>query len=51
MPKVADFYSANEISKPPADRVYHNNSARPPGREIPATKRRNGTVSSDQKPR
>jgi hypothetical protein len=43
MPKVADFYSVNEISKPSANRVYHNNSACPPSRDIPATKRRNGT--------
>jgi hypothetical protein len=43
MPKVADFYSINESSKPPANRVYHNNGACPPGRDIPAHERRSGT--------
>ena len=43
MPRVADFYSINEVKKPPANRVYHNNSACPPGRDIPAHERRSGT--------
>ena len=43
MPSVSNFYSVNEISKPPANRVYHNNSACPPGRDIPANERRTGT--------
>jgi hypothetical protein len=43
MPKVPDFYSINEVQKPPANRVYHNNSACPPGRDIPANERRSGT--------
>jgi hypothetical protein len=43
MPQVADFYSINEANKPAANRVYHNNSACPPGRDIPANERRKGT--------
>ena len=43
MPSVAAFYSMNEASKPPANRVYHNNSACPPGRDIPINERRQGT--------
>jgi hypothetical protein len=43
MPTVADFYSIHEAGKPVEKRVYHNNSACPPGREIPAKERRNGT--------
>lgn len=43
MPAVASFYSINEAAKPPANRVHHNNSACPPGRDIPANERRNGT--------
>ena len=43
MPAVAAFYSINEVNKLPANRVYHNNSACPPGRDIPANERRQGT--------
>ncbi len=43
MPKVADFYSVNEAIKLAANRVYHNNSACPPGRDIPQHERRQGT--------
>lgn len=43
MPRVPDFYSINEAAKPAAHRVYHNNSACPPGRDIPQHERRSGT--------
>jgi len=43
MPAVAPFYSINEVTKPVANRVHHNNSACPPGRDIPANERRQGT--------
>jgi len=43
MPKVPEFYSVNEVNKPAADRVHHNNSACPPGRDIPQNERRQGT--------
>jgi hypothetical protein len=43
MPKVAEFYSVNEINKPAGNRVHHNNSACPPGRDIPANERKAGT--------
>lgn len=36
MPAVASFYSINEVNKPIAERVYHNNSTCPPGRNIKA---------------
>jgi hypothetical protein len=42
MPKVPDFYSINEATKPVANRVYHNNSTCPPGRDIPQDERRSG---------
>ena len=42
MPKVADFHSVNEVNKPAANRVYHNNSSCAPGRDIPQHERRNG---------
>jgi hypothetical protein len=42
MPKVPDFYSINEVNKPANDRVYHNNSACAPGRDIPQNERRLG---------
>jgi hypothetical protein len=45
MSKVADFYSVNEAHKPAANRVYHNNGACPPGRDIPAHERKAGTNS------
>ena len=40
MPLVSAFYSMNEILKPPADQVHHNNSACGPGRKIPQSDRR-----------
>ena len=40
MPSVPAFYSINEALKPVDNRVYHNNSACPPGRDIPANERR-----------
>jgi hypothetical protein len=43
MPAVAAFYSVNEALKPPPLRVYHNNSACPPGRDIPQHERKMGT--------
>jgi len=42
MPPVAPFYSINEVHKPAANRVHHNNSACPPGRDIPQNERRPG---------
>jgi hypothetical protein len=42
MPAVADFYSINEAKKPEANRVYHNNGACPPGRDIPQHERHAG---------
>lgn len=42
MPKVPDFYSINEVNKPANDRVYHNNGACAPGRDIPQNERRPG---------
>ena len=43
MPRVPEFYSVNEEKKSPAHRVHHNNSACPPGRDIPQHERRQGT--------
>ena len=43
MPKRSTFYSVNEEKKPADKRVHHNNSACPPGRDIPANERRSGT--------
>ena len=37
-----DFYSINETKKPATQRVYHNNSSCPPGRDIPLNERRSG---------
>jgi hypothetical protein len=42
MTTVADFYSMNETKKTADKRVYHNNGTCPPGRDIPASERRNG---------
>ncbi len=42
MPKVPAFYSVNEASKPASERVYHDNSACPTGREIPQNERKSG---------
>jgi len=43
MPAVLAFYSINEVLKPVGNRVYHNNGACPPGRDIPQNERRSGT--------
>jgi hypothetical protein len=43
MPRTPAFYSVNEIQKPVNQRVHHNNSACPPGRDIPVHERRGGT--------
>jgi len=43
MPSTAQFYSINEVSKPVGKRVHHDNSACPPGRDIPLNERRTGT--------
>lgn len=43
MARTGDFYSINEVTKPQVNRVYHNNNACPPGRDIPASERRQGT--------
>jgi hypothetical protein len=41
--KVPEFYSVNEASKLPANRVHHNNGACRPGQDIPQNERRLGT--------
>lgn len=43
MSPVYPFYSINEVLKPASKRVYHNNSACPPGRDIPNWERKAGT--------
>jgi hypothetical protein len=43
MSQVYPFYSINEQEKPVNHRVHHNNSACPPGRDIPLNERRQGT--------
>jgi len=43
MPPVTIFHSINEALKPVGNRVYHNNGACPPGRDIPQHERRIGT--------
>ncbi len=43
MPQVLAFYSINEAAKPANQRVHHNNSACPPGRDIPQNEMRMGT--------
>jgi uncharacterized protein YehS (DUF1456 family) len=40
MPSISDFHSINELLEPLVDRVYHNNEACAPGREIAAIDRR-----------
>lgn len=45
MTSVAAFYSINEAKKPQEKRVHHNNSACPPGRDIPESERRPGSGS------
>jgi hypothetical protein len=42
MPSTPAFRSINEAKKPAADRVYHNNGACSPGRDIPYNERRLG---------
>jgi len=42
MPATPAFHSINEAKKPAANRVHHNNSACPPGRDIPQNERRLG---------
>ena len=42
MPLMPAFYSVNEIKKPEANRVHHNNSACIPGRDIPVNERKPG---------
>lgn len=48
MPKVPEFYSINEAKKPETKRVYHNNSACAPGRDIPEHERRLGKGPSGE---
>jgi len=43
MPRESAFHSINEVKKPPKDRVYHNNSTCPSGRDIPRHERREGS--------
>ena len=45
MTLVPAFHSINEGQKPPVRRVYHNNDACPPGRDIPLKERLTGTGS------
>jgi len=42
MPYTPAFYSVNEFKKPASQRVHHNNSACPPGRDIPQSERLSG---------
>lgn len=42
MPSVAPFHSVNEARKPAEHRVYHNNGACGPGRDIPYRERVSG---------
>jgi hypothetical protein len=43
MPSTPAFHSLNEAKKLEAIRVYHNNSACAPGRDIPQHEKRYGT--------
>jgi NADPH-dependent glutamate synthase beta subunit-like oxidoreductase len=43
MPATPTFHSVNEANKPAGHCVHHNNSACPPGRDIPQWERRSGT--------
>ncbi len=45
MPTTTPFHSVNEALKPIPNRVFHNNSACAPGRDIPQHERRPGTAS------
>jgi hypothetical protein len=40
MSAIRDFHSINELLKPMIERVYHNNEACAPGREIAVVDRR-----------
>lgn len=42
MSRVPEFYSINEVSKPQANRVHHNNGTCRPGQDIPQSERRAG---------
>jgi hypothetical protein len=42
VPSTPAFHSIHEAKKPAADRVYHNNGACSPGRDIPYNERRLG---------
>jgi hypothetical protein len=43
MSYVSPFHSVNEVKKPAAHRVHHNNNVCPPGRDIPQSERKSGT--------
>jgi hypothetical protein len=43
MTKIPDFHSINEPKKPVEKRVYQDNNACAPGRDIPQSERRSGT--------
>ena len=43
MPKIPNFFAFNEVTKPPDERVYHNNSGCLAGKGIPPKERRAGT--------
>jgi hypothetical protein len=43
MAQTPAFHSINEVKKPANHRVHHNNSACPPGRDIPNWERKPGT--------
>jgi len=43
MTSTPAFHSVNESKKPVPNRVYHNNNACPPGRDIPTKERLQGT--------
>lgn len=47
MPPTYDFHSINEVKKPAGQRVYHNNSTCPAGRDIPAHERKPGNGGYD----
>ena len=43
MSRIPAFHSINEGKKPAANRVHHDNSLCPPGRDIPENERRSGS--------
>ena len=43
MPKIPEFFSLHEVLKPSDERVFHNNSTCPTGRDMPVEERRSGT--------